>query len=138
MSLSLALCLLVWTFQYYCCSSLVTVLSSVSPGLDISIFIIVALVSYPCHSQLSIFLGLLISGGYSHFEPGTTPEALTDVEVWAPSTGQHCTVSSLPTFRASHSQEGSIVCGGFDDTKSCLTLTAEGSWERTTALLEER
>ena len=100
--------------------------------------IIVALVLYPCHSQLSIFLGLLISGGY--YKPGSDDARLTDVEVWSPSTGQHCTVSSLPTSRGEHSQEGSQVCGGntTDTRTSCLTLTAEGSWERTTTLLEER
>merc|ERR1711953_1070640 len=65
---------------------------------------------------------------------------------WSPSTGQHCTVSSLPTFRGGHSQEGSMLCGGSADSSatatgiktSCLTLTAEGSWDRITSLLEER
>ena len=96
--------------------------------------IIVALVLYHCDSQLSIFLGLLISGGYD--DAGR----LTDVEVWSPSTGQHCTVSSLPTGRGFHTQEGSQVCGGYgsDTRTSCLTLTAGGSWERTTTLLEAR
>jgi len=84
-------------------------------------------------------VGLLISGGY-----GVDWSRLTDVEVWSPSTGQQCTVSSLPTSRQFHSQEGSQVCGGAgsDTKRSCLTLTARGRWERTTtyihALLEER
>ena len=41
-----------------------------------------------------------------------------------------------------HSQEANTVCGGVgyssDTETSCLTLTAGGSWERTTTLLEER
>jgi len=85
----------------------------------------------------TIPFGLLISGGYNN------TGGLTDVEVWSPSTGQHCTVSSLPTSRGEHSQEGRKVCGGgFYDTsdteQSCLTLTAGGSWERTTRLIKLR
>jgi len=80
-------------------------------------------------------LGLLISGGYDDFD-----SRLTDVEVWSPSTGQHCTVSSLPTSRGHHTQEGRTVCGGvgIDAGTSCLTLTAGGSWERTTTLQRKR
>jgi len=81
----------------------------------------------------------LISGGYN-FNGLNLDGRLPDVEVWSPSTGKHCTVSSLPTGRGDHSQEGRKVCGGdTNDTEtSCLTLTAGGSWERTTTLLEER
>ena len=97
--------------------------------------IIFALVLYHRHSQLSIFLGLLISGGY---DGPYSDDRLTDVEVWSPSTGQHCTVSSLPTSRGHHTQEGGTLCGGFRTRTSCLTLTAWGSWERTATLLVQR
>ena len=79
---------------------------------------------------------MLISGGlYDGL-------GLTDVEVWVPSTGQHCTVLSLPVARDFHSQEGATVCGGgyFGSVTrtSCRTLTDEGTWEAETTLLEER
>ena len=63
------------------------------------------------------------------------------VEVYVPSTGQHCQLPDLPDWRRFHSMEERTVCGGQhnSDTKtSCLSLTAEGTWERTTTLLEER
>ena len=84
--------------------------------------------------------GLLISGGYDATDGFVR---LTDVELWVPTTGQHCTVSSLPTARSYHSQEGRTVCGGGSDNPgdtptSCLTLSVGGSWEKTTTLLESR
>jgi len=80
-------------------------------------------------------LGLLISGGLYFGR-------LTDVEVWVPSTGHHCTLPSLPAGRDFHSQEGATVCGGgyfgSPTRTSCRTLSDDGTWEVTTRLLEER
>ena len=85
--------------------------------------------------QLFLFLGLLISGGLFFGR-------LTDVEVWVPTTGQHCTLPSLPAGRDFHSQDGPTVCGGgywgSVTRTSCLTLTGEGTWEGQTNLLMER
>ena len=61
------------------------------------------------------------------------------VEVFLPSTGQHCTLPDLPAKRFYHTMEEMVVCGGTDsDTgTSCLSLTDDG-WETTTTLLERR
>merc|ERR1712183_515417 len=69
--------------------------------------------------------------------------AAQSVEVYVPSTGQHCQLPDLPEERWDQTMEKMELCGGWsynsDDTKtSCLTLTDEGAWENTTTLLEER
>jgi len=75
--------------------------------------------------------GLIISGGFN---------SIQSVEVYIPSTGQHCELPDMPDGRHYHSMEGMEVCGGDDtDTQtSCLSLTDEGTWETTTTLLERR
>ena len=83
-----------------------------------------------------LYLGLIISGGLPSSSVGKL------VEVFVPSTGQHCTLPDLPAERYDHTMEGREVCGGTlatrDTQKSCLTLTANGTWERATTLLEKR
>ena len=74
------------------------------------------------------YLGLIISGG----EP-----VEESVEVFVPSTGQHCTLPDLPVKRERHTMEEMVVCGGGGSETSCLTLTDDG-WETTTTLLEGR
>jgi len=59
------------------------------------------------------------------------------VEVYVPSTGQHCQLPDLPDRRREHTMEKMTVCGGSYTETSCLTLTGDG-WENTTTLLEER
>ena len=62
------------------------------------------------------------------------------MEVYVPSTGQHCQLPNLPDERGDHTMEKMVVCGGYfntDTETSCLTLTDAG-WERTTTLLERR
>ena len=77
-----------------------------------------------------LYLGLIISGG------GPT-SSYKSVEVFVPSTGQHCTLPDLPAKRYLHTMEEMVVCGGGGSETSCLTLT-EAGWETTTTLLEER
>ena len=81
-----------------------------------------------------LYSGLIISGG-------SPPDSVgQSVEVYVPSTGQHCQLPDLPARRFYHSMEKMTLCGGSDsrDTAtSCLTLTDAG-WEVTTTLLEER
>ena len=74
----------------------------------------------------------MISGSESSDSLGRT------VEVYVPSTGQHCQLTDLPDWRRYHTQNVKTLCGGVStgDT-SCLTLTDAG-WEVTTDLLEER
>ena len=77
----------------------------------------------------------MISGGSPSSSVGKS------VEVFVPSTGQHCTLPSLPTKRYRHTMEEMVVCGGGDNDSgtrtSCLTLTGDG-WETTTTLLDGR
>ena len=83
---------------------------------------------------------LIISGGLPR-EP--VPNS---VEVFLPSTGQHCQLPNLPGDpRYYHTMEGVTVCGGFIDSTgtSCLTLTGRDGlddqlWQNTTTLLEKR
>ena len=78
-----------------------------------------------------LYSGLIISGGYPPDSAGQS------VEVYVPSTGQHCQLADLPAGRSLHSMEKMVVCGGYDTRTSCLTLTDAG-WEVTTTLLEKR
>ena len=81
-----------------------------------------------------LYLGLIISGG----GPSSSYKS---VEVFVPSTGQHCTLPDLPARRYWHTMEEMVVCGGgaYDSgtMTSCTTLTESG-WETTTTLLERR
>ena len=79
--------------------------------------------------------GLVISGG-SNLASGKS------VDVFVPSTGQHCQLPDLPEARYYHtSSEKMVVCGGgdydSDSSSSCLTLT-DATWQKTTTLLERR
>merc|ERR1719210_2733070 len=72
---------------------------------------------------------LIISGGDS---VGNT------VEVFVPSTGQHCQLPDLPDTIFAHTMEEMTVCGGLSSTtRSCLTLI-DGTWQTTTTLLASR
>ena len=73
-------------------------------------------------------LGLIISGGIWHSK---------SLELYEPSTGEHCQLPDLPDRRHGHSIEERVICGGDYTLTSCLTLTSAG-WETTTDLLEER
>ena len=77
----------------------------------------------------------MISGGSPSSSVGKS------VEVFVPSTGQHCTLPSLPTKRYRHTMEEMVVCGGGDldsgTSSSCLNLTDDG-WETTTTLRQWR
>ena len=77
-----------------------------------------------------LYLGLMISGG-------SPSSSYKSVEVFLPSTGQHCTLPDLPAKRSGHTMEEMVVCGGGDNDTTCTTLT-EAGWETTTTLLEER
>ena len=79
--------------------------------------------------------GLIISGGGSG-------SAEKSVEVFVPSTGQHCQLADLPAGRRLHTMEGVMLCGGGESDSgtrgSCLNLNANGAWEITSTLLEDR
>ena len=78
---------------------------------------------------------MIISGGWPK------DSAAKSVEVYVPSTGRQCQMPALPAGRDGHTMEKMVVCGGGDSIESrtsCLTLTDDGTWERTTTLLEER
>ena len=64
------------------------------------------------------------------------------VEVFVPSTGQHCQLPDLPgDLRYVHTMEEMTVCGGgwgnSSTYTSCLTMI-DGTWQTTTTLLERR
>jgi len=96
------------------------------PMVEVRVGVSVSFVPWLCG-------GLIISGGYPPSSAGQS------VEVYVPSTGQHCQLADLPAGRYHHTMKKMTVCGGWDsDTAtSCLTLTDAG-WEVTTTLLEKR
>ena len=74
---------------------------------------------------------LLITGSWSDDGAGNS------VEVFIPSTGQHCLLPDIPgEVRWAHTTEQMTICGGFNTRTSCLTLT-DGTWQ-TSTLREER
>ena len=77
---------------------------------------------------------LIISGGWTD-----SREWRNSVEVYVPSTGQHCQLPDIPDRTVTgHNQEGLMACGGMDSTSFfCLTLI-DGTWEMTNYLLEDR
>ena len=84
-------------------------------------------------------LALIISGGYPIDSAGIS------VEVFVPTTGQHCQLPSLPGgSRSDHSINDKTICGGgvygvnSASRRSCLTLNSNGNWLETTSLLEQR
>ena len=85
-------------------------------------------------SKYVIISALLITGGGG--------SAGNSVEVFIPSTGQHCHLPDIPGgVREGHTIEGVTLCGGdymSTETKtSCLTFI-DGTWETSTTLQEER
>merc|ERR1711953_1416688 len=81
-----------------------------------------------CATTSANSLGLIISGG---------DDSDKSVELYSPSTGQHCQLPDLPDRREGHSMEKKMICGGYYNPTSCLTLSSSG-WETTTDLLEGR
>ena len=88
-------------------------------------------------SIINIFrIGLIIAGSWTANSSSDVPKS---VEVFVPSTGQHCSLPDLPAGRWQHTMEGFVLCGGHDvaTRTSCLTLTDAG-WETTTTLRQWR
>jgi hypothetical protein len=74
--------------------------------------------------------GIILSGGYHE----------TSVEVFVPSTGQACSLPSLPDERWGHTMNSLIICGGpyYSTTPTtCLSFTS-GQWITSHTLVEER
>jgi len=75
---------------------------------------------------------LIISGGV---------KGGNSVEVFIPSTGQHCRLPDLPGGeRFGPTMEKFTICGGgyrTNTSTSCLTLT-DGTWETSTTLQQAR
>jgi len=89
--------------------------------------------------KIAAGLALIISGGSPIDSAGIS------VEVFVPSTGQHCQLPSLPGGpRSDHSINDRTICGGgvynvySASRRSCLTLNSNGNWLETTSLLEQR
>merc|ERR1711892_1174467 len=75
---------------------------------------------------------ILLSGGYKN-----SIGALTSVEVFSPSTGQSCSLPSLPVQRYGHTMDNLLVCGGEYTRTTCLTFSS-GKWMTSHSLVEER
>ena len=80
-----------------------------------------------------LYSGMIISGGGTYLSDSVGKS----VEVYVPSTGQHCRLPDMPDWRRDHSMEGMVVCGGQYTETCCLTLN-DANWERSTVMLEER
>ena len=85
-----------------------------------------------------LYSALIISGGYSdNIDNSDDYSVYNSVEVFVPSTGKHCQLPDMPGDWEDHTMEGLMVCGGWWEEKSCITLI-DGTWQTTTTLLEER
>ena len=79
-------------------------------------------------------LGILMSGGYDN-------AGRTSVEVFVPSTGQSCSLPSLPDRgRYGHTMDSLLICGsGHEATaaRNCLSFSS-GQWVTSHTLVEKR
>jgi len=75
---------------------------------------------------------ILLSGGETY-------DAQNSVEVFSPTTGQSCSLPSLPDWRRGHTMDSLLVCGGssFYARNTCLTFSS-GKWMTSHSLVEER
>ena len=49
-----------------------------------------------------------------------------------------CVLPDLPDFRYGHTQDGSLLCGGYDTPRSCLKWNSDnGRWDMVTETLTE-
>ena len=72
--------------------------------------------------------GILITGGYG---------ATTSAEVFQVSTGQSCSLPSLPDKRQYHTSHSLTLCGGIFTPTSCISFSS-GVWVPSHSLAEER
>ena len=64
--------------------------------------------------------------------------AYTNVEVYVPSTGQSCSLPSLPDERISHTMDSLYICGGdYSSSTNCLHFSS-GQWYTSHTLVEKR
>ena len=78
---------------------------------------------------------ILLSGGYD-----ADDTVNRSVEVFSPSTGQSCSLPSLPDERFRHTMDSLLICGGYDSAStasSCLSFSS-GQWVFSHTLEEGR
>ena len=82
---------------------------------------------------MTIFLGVLITGGY------TQDGWLKSAEIYLPAYNSGCSLPELPKKRSSHTQDGNLACGGAGSSsgKECIKWT-NGSWTKSHTLRKER
>jgi hypothetical protein len=76
-----------------------------------------------------------MSGGWGAYD-GTE----TNVEVYVPSTGQSCSLPSLPDQRYRHTMDSLYICGGYyysSAATNCLHFSS-GQWYTSHTLVESR
>ena len=76
---------------------------------------------------------VLITGGVS-------ASASQSAEIYHPDRGFVCVLPELPDRRKGHTQDGSLMCGGFSTRRSCRKWNPDtGAWDLVTdALTEDR
>jgi hypothetical protein len=71
-----------------------------------------------------------MSGGYG---------ADTNVEVYVPSTGQSCSLPSLPAEREGHTMDSLYICGGgYSSSRTNCLHFSSGQWYTSHTLVEKR
>ena len=76
------------------------------------------------------FLAVLITGGT--IDDG----ALQSAEIYHPDQHTPCVLSDLPYYRYHHTQDGSLLCGGWLTRRSCRRWNADtGAWDVVTESL---
>ena len=64
---------------------------------------------------------------------------LSSVEVYVPSTNTSCSLPSLPVAPRAYSQDGLLLCGGWNNKEQCHTFHSDsGEWKEKNRLSEAR
>ena len=80
-------------------------------------------------SLLYIHSAVLITGGYG---------AENSAEIYHPDRESPCDLPDLPDQRRYHTQDGSLLCGGWRNYKSCQKWNPDiGAWDLVTKSLTE-
>merc|ERR1712079_153574 len=76
---------------------------------------------------------VVITGGYDY-------DATKSAEIYHPDKDTPCVLPDLPDKREDHTQDGSLMCGGYDTTRSCRKWNPDtGAWDEvTTSLTHQR
>ena len=85
----------------------------------------------PCSGKLDLIIHLMIASAVLITGGGSA-------EIYHPDRDSVCVLPDLPDSRLSHTQDGSLMCGGWELCRSCRRWNPEsGAWDLVTEALTE-